>query len=104
MSSKIKRITSQDVANLAGVSRTTVSFVLNNVEGFQSSEETRQKVQRAAAQLGYIPDSAAQTLASRRARAIGLVMTRSRITSPATRFCPKLSAVYLKLPNNRTCV
>ncbi|NCP87628.1 MAG: LacI family transcriptional regulator [Anaerolineae bacterium CG_4_9_14_3_um_filter_57_17] len=97
MSSKIKRITSQDVANLAGVSRTTVSFVLNNVEGFQISEETRQKVQRAAAQLGYIPDSAAQTLASRRARAIGLVMTRSPHHIASDSFLPQIISGLLKV-------
>jgi len=97
MSSKIKRITSQDVANLAGVSRTTVSFVLNNVEEFQISEETRQKVQRAAAQLGYIPDSAAQTLASRRARAIGLVMTRSPHHIASDSFLPQIISGLLKV-------
>lgn len=97
MSSKTKRITSQDVANLAGVSRTTVSFVLNNVEGFQISEETRQKVQQAAAQLGYVPDSAAQTLASRRARAIGLVMTRSPHHIASDSFLPQILSGLLKV-------
>ena len=72
-----KRVTSQDVANLAGVSRTTVSFVLNDVKGFNISPETRQKVRDAAESLNYVPDATAQALASRRAKAIGLVMTRS---------------------------
>jgi LacI family transcriptional regulator len=72
-----KRVTSQDVANLAGVSRTTVSFVLNNVKGFHVTSETRQKVLEAAEKLSYIPNASAQALASRRSRAIGLVMTRS---------------------------
>jgi LacI family transcriptional regulator len=72
-----KRVTSQDVADLAGVSRTTVSFVLNNVEGVQISEATRQRVIAAADELGYVPDAAAQALASRRSQIIGLVLTRS---------------------------
>jgi len=72
-----KRITSQDVADRAGVSRTTVSFVLNNVKGIQISQATRQKVFDAARELGYVPDAAAQALASRRAKIIGLVLTRS---------------------------
>ncbi|MCS6995054.1 MAG: LacI family transcriptional regulator [Anaerolineales bacterium] len=97
MGSKSKRITSQDVANLAGVSRTTVSFVLNNVEGFQISPETRQKVLDAAAQLGYVPDSAAQTLASRRARAIGLVMTRSPHHIASDSFLPQIISGLLKV-------
>jgi len=73
----VKRITSQDVADLAGVSRTTVSFVLNNVQRFNISTETRKKVLEAAEVLGYVPLASAQALASNTARAIGLVMTRS---------------------------
>lgn len=72
-----KRVTSQDVAEKAGVSRTTVSFVLNNVEGVQLSPETRQRVLDAAHELGYIPDAAARSLVSGRTWTIGLVMSRS---------------------------
>ncbi|MDZ4158837.1 MAG: LacI family DNA-binding transcriptional regulator, partial [Anaerolineaceae bacterium] len=72
-----KRVTSQDVAKHAGVSRTTVSFVLNNTPKTQISEETRQRVVHAAAELGYIPDAVAQSLASGRSKSIGLVLTRS---------------------------
>jgi len=71
-----KRVTSQDVADFAGVSRTTVSLVLNNVETVKISPDTREKVVRAADSLGYVPDAAAQALASRRARNIGLIFTR----------------------------
>jgi DNA-binding LacI/PurR family transcriptional regulator len=74
---KPNRITSQDVADAAGVSRTTVSLVLNNVKGIQISEGTRQRVIRAAGDLGYVPDAAARALASRRAQIIGLVLVRS---------------------------
>lgn len=73
----LKRVTSQDVADAAGVSRTTVSLVLNKVEGSQISEETRKRVIAAAQQLNYVPDAAARALASRRAQIIGLVLTRS---------------------------
>ncbi len=72
-----KRATSQDVAKRAGVSRTTVSFVLNNVEGAAISVDTKQRVMQAAIDLGYFPDAAAQTLASGRSSTIGLVMNRS---------------------------
>ena len=71
-----KRVTSQDVADFAGVSRTTVSLVLNNVETAKISLATQEKVLRAADSLGYVPDAAAQALASRRARNIGLIFTR----------------------------
>jgi DNA-binding LacI/PurR family transcriptional regulator len=74
---KHKRVTSLDVAERAGVSRTTVSLVLNNVAGVQISEETRQRVVDAALELDYVPNAAAQALASRRAQIIGLILTRN---------------------------
>ena len=85
-----KRVTSQDVADLAGVSRTTVSLVLNNVGGFKITEETRQKVRDAAEELGYIPNATAQALATRRAKAIGLVMTRSPHHIATDAFLPQI--------------
>lgn len=71
-----KRVTSLDVARRACVSRTTVSFVLNDVEGMQISEETRKRVLQAARDLGYVPDAAAQALASGRTKTIGLLLAR----------------------------
>ena len=39
------RTTMEDVARAAGVSRTTVSFVLNNRDGARFAPETRERVQ-----------------------------------------------------------
>ena len=55
-------VTSADVARESGVSRTTVSYVLNAKEGVVISEATRQRVRAAAAHLGYSPSAAARTL------------------------------------------
>jgi len=85
-----RRVTSQDVANLAGVSRTTVSLVLNDVEGSNISSKTRQKVRDAAKKLNYIPNATAQALATRRAKAIGLVMTRSPHHIASDTFLPQI--------------
>jgi len=85
-----KRVTSQDVANLAGVSRTTVSMVLNDVKGVSITSETRQRVRNAANKLGYVPNATAQALASRRAKAIGLVMTRSPHHIASDTFLPQI--------------
>lgn len=71
------RITSFDVARLAGVSRTTVSFVLNNVTSIQISEATRQRVLEAARELNYFPDASARTLVSGKSRTLGLVLRQS---------------------------
>ena len=47
-----KRITSQDVADLAGVSRTTVSFVLNKNPRFSISRKTANTVRTNGKQFG----------------------------------------------------
>lgn len=69
---KIKRPTSFEVAKLAGVSRTTVSFVLNNNNKMSISAATKQRVLEAARELGYVPDVAGRNLASGRTRTLGL--------------------------------
>ncbi|MEU2982389.1 LacI family DNA-binding transcriptional regulator [Streptomyces hirsutus] len=65
--------TLEEVAALAGVGRSTVSRVINNAAGVKDT--TRRAVHRAIAELGYVPNLAARTLAGRRADAVALVMT-----------------------------
>jgi LacI family transcriptional regulator len=90
-----KRITSQDVADRANVSRTTVSLVLNKVDGVNIPTATREKIYQAVQELGYIPDASARALATRRAQAIGLVMTRSPEHIASDAFLPKIIAGLL---------
>jgi DNA-binding LacI/PurR family transcriptional regulator len=71
------RVTSQQVAKHAGVSRTTVSFILNDVPGAKFPQETKDRVLQAAEDLGYVPDAAARTLASGQTRTLGLVICQS---------------------------
>jgi LacI family transcriptional regulator len=63
----------QDVARRAGVAIGTVSNVLNNPH--LVSENTRLKVEAAIAELGFVRNSAARTLAARRTDTVGLVLT-----------------------------
>ncbi len=70
-----KRVTSQQVAAHAGVSRTTVSFVLNGVLDMNISPATRDKVLKVAHDLGYVPNAAAKMLVSGQTRTIGLVVS-----------------------------
>lgn len=60
----VKSPTSNDVALAAGVSRATVSFVLNDKQGARVSEDTKRRVRQAAHMLGYTPNFAARTLAA----------------------------------------
>lgn len=72
-----RRPTSADVAALAGVSRTTVSFVLNRRQDVKIPAETRRRVLEAAEQLDYHPHFPARQLASRSSQTIGLVLRQS---------------------------
>jgi DNA-binding LacI/PurR family transcriptional regulator len=60
----VKPPTSQDVASAAGVSRATVSFVLNDKPNARIPEETRKRVLDAAQRLGYTPNATARSLAT----------------------------------------
>ena len=62
--------TSADVARLAGVSRATVSYVLNNTSAVRISEPTRRRVHEAAKELGYVPHAAARSLRAGHSRVV----------------------------------
>ncbi|MHB8293514.1 MAG: LacI family DNA-binding transcriptional regulator [Acidimicrobiales bacterium] len=65
------RETIYEVASAAGVSVATVSRALRGLPGV--SEATRQRVEKVAREMGYVPSGAASGLASRRAGVIGVV-------------------------------
>ncbi|WP_455753879.1 LacI family DNA-binding transcriptional regulator, partial [Streptomyces griseorubiginosus] len=67
------RATSRDVARLAGVSHTAVSFVFNGRAEGNLSPATQERIREAAAELGYRPDPVARGLRRRRTAVIGLV-------------------------------
>ncbi|ATW52087.1 LacI family DNA-binding transcriptional regulator [Streptomyces peucetius] len=67
------RITMSDVARHAGVSRTTVSFVLNNRPGAGIPDETRLRILAAIDELGYRPNAGARALAAKRSEWYGLI-------------------------------
>lgn len=84
-----KAVSAEDVATACGVSRTTVSFVLNNTPGKRISEETRQKVLKAAEELNYTPNPQARKLALLRKFSIGFFICHPQsIFSDA--FIPRL--------------
>jgi len=76
-------VTSRDVARLAGVSQATVSRVLRG--GANVSQETYERVRRALAEVGYVPNQAARTMRTKRTGRIGVVT--ARLTNP---FYPEL--------------
>jgi DNA-binding LacI/PurR family transcriptional regulator len=81
-------VTLEEVARVAGVSRATVSRVVNGNP--RVAPDVRRTVERAVDRLGYIPNPAARSLVTRKSQSIGLV-----IAEPAGRlfedpFFPRL--------------
>jgi len=68
-----KRVTHKDVAERAGVSVATVSYVLNNGPR-PVAPETRVKVEEAIAELGYYPNELARSLRLQQSSTIGLIL------------------------------
>lgn len=66
-----KRATINDVARVAAVSKKTVSRVINQSPFVR--QDTREKVEAAIAELGFIPDPQARGLAFRRSFLVGLI-------------------------------
>ncbi|MEU8141771.1 LacI family DNA-binding transcriptional regulator [Nonomuraea sp. NPDC048901] len=67
------RVSSKDVAQRAGVSRSTVSYILNG-HGDRFNQATREAVERAVAELGYRPHSAGRALARGQSDLVLLVL------------------------------
>ena len=63
--------TMRDVADHAGVSIATVSFVVNNTKPVTAA--TRSRIEASMRELGYRPNAVARALASRRTRILALV-------------------------------
>jgi DNA-binding LacI/PurR family transcriptional regulator len=86
------RVTSTDVAREAGVSQTTVSFVLNDTRGQTIPEETRRRVLEAAKRLDYRPRGSARSLAAGRSDVVLLALPGVPISANLSRFIEQLAA------------
>lgn len=76
-----RRATSADVARLAGVSRTTVSFVLNDTPHQSISSDTRRRVLDAAQELSYAPSAEARSLSRGQSSTVLLYLPPARSLS-----------------------
>ncbi|HSM24978.1 MAG TPA: LacI family DNA-binding transcriptional regulator [Anaerolineaceae bacterium] len=75
------KITIYEVASKAGVSRQTVSRVLNN--RMDVSEETRKRVQEVITELNYRPSAIAQSLSRQKSFLLGVVTAGLKYTGPS---------------------
>ncbi|WP_417506263.1 LacI family DNA-binding transcriptional regulator [Microbacterium sp.] len=69
-----RKVTIDDVAARAGVSKSAVSFAFNGRPGV--GEETKERILQAARELEWRPDARARALSRSRAQALGLVILR----------------------------
>ncbi|WP_448059728.1 LacI family DNA-binding transcriptional regulator [Cellulomonas hominis] len=69
-----RRVTAKDVAVRAGVSQSTVSYVINDTPNQSIPEATRQRVLDAVRHLGYRPSAAARALRSGASRTVLIVL------------------------------
>lgn len=88
------RITIKEVADYAGLSRSTVSRVINNYPYI--SEEKKTKVKKAMEELGYYPNSSARRLRNQKTEAIAVLI--NRITNPF--FSKLIEAMEITAANN----
>ena len=91
MSVSGRRVTSAQVAQHIGVSRATVSYVLNGVPNQSISPETRRRVIDAAQQLGYTPYAPARALRSGRSDVVLFLIPEWPIGPSIARLVEELS-------------
>jgi LacI family transcriptional regulator len=72
---QVSKLTVEQIAKLSGVSRSTVSRVINHHPNVKP--RVRQRVMEVIAETGYHPNPAARSLASRRSGILGLVIPRA---------------------------
>lgn len=98
MSSPRKRPpTSTDVARKVGVSRATVSYVLNGLSNSRISEETQTSVRAAADALGYIPHAMARSLRKGHSNTVLIPQSNYPLGPTITAFYEDLGAHLRKL-------
>jgi LacI family transcriptional regulator len=103
-----KTLTIKDIAELANVSASAVSFALNNKKGI--SAETRQRILKIVEENEYIPNQQARRLLTKRTNNIGILHEREHsplshwflheILSPAAKQCEELGFNLLFSPAN----
>ena len=82
-------LTLEEIARLSGVSRSTVSRVINQQPNV--SDDVRQRVQAIIQETGYQPNLAARTLVSKRSWMLGLLLPRSVSSFFADPYFPRLT-------------
>jgi len=87
----VPKVTINDVARACGVSKVTVSYVLNNtVRSSKISECTKERIKAAALELGYHPNALARGLTNRRTDSLVMVMPYTTMFTGGSAFITEL--------------
>ena len=70
-----KKITIKDIADLAGVSKSTVSRVINGKAENNMKKETQEQIEKIIEELNYRPNKVAQSLSTNKSHTIGLIIS-----------------------------
>lgn len=73
----MKKVTMKDIAQRAGVSVATVSYVLNRVDNQTIPDKTRTQILQIAEELHYIPNLAARSLVNQKTGLVGILVNRT---------------------------
>jgi LacI family transcriptional regulator len=92
-------LTLEEIAKLAGVSRSTVSRVVNDQPNVRT--QVRERVWDVIHETGYQPHAAARSLVTRRTRIIGIIIPESVITLFADPFFPHLLSGITRTCNDQ---
>ena len=91
-------VTIRDVAKLSGTSVTAVSATLNGSTGgtIRVGESTRERIYAAAAQLGYVSNPIAKSLASGKTKVIGLMLPYADAFVDHNPFCNQVMSGIMR--------
>jgi DNA-binding LacI/PurR family transcriptional regulator len=89
-----KKITIKEIAEIAGVSKGTVSRVINNIPGV--GQKTRERIQRLIKKMKYEPNAIARSLASKRTGNIGVIIPHEAGYYLSNNYWPILLSVITK--------
>lgn len=87
-----KRITINDIAELAGVAKSTVSEVIRGNPRGRVNVKTKERIREVIARCGYVPSLAAQTLNTRKTRQLGYLVSSTATLGLANNFYAEVLA------------
>ena len=62
----MKKLTINEIAEMVGVSKTTISFLFERKKRIKMSDETQKKIQQVIEETGYTPSAATRTVKDKR--------------------------------------